>query len=115
MPAYHLSYDVKDSGKTNNDEFLNRITEEILKSLSPQWIYRPVASTIYFACAYGINMVKSSLVKILEKDAYYLLTEVKVIEDRPVRIRQGDPSLEKNFFEECKQIKEKNSKMSSSS
>ena len=115
MPIYHLSYDVKDSSKTDNDEFLNRITEEILKSLSPKWINRPVASTIYFTCAYGIDTVKSSLVKILEKDAYYLLTKVEVIEGRPVRFWQEDSSLQKNFSEECKQIKAKISKMSSSS
>lgn len=115
MSVYHLSYDVKDSGKTDNDEFINRLTEEILKTLRPKWIHRPVASTIYFTCAYGIDTVKSSLVKILENDAYYLLTKVEVIESYPIVILQKDSSLEKNFAEECKQIEEKISKESSTS
>jgi len=105
MAIYHLSYDVKDSKRTNNDEFLTKITEKILANFNPKWIYRPVASTIYFTCAYDIDAVKSVLVNALEKDAYYLLTKVEVLEDHPVRAWQEDPSLAENFAEECKQIK----------
>ena len=110
MAIYHLSYDVKDSKRTNNDEFLSKITEKILSNFNPRWIFRPVASTIYFACVYDIDAVKSVLVKTLEKDAYYLLTKVEVLEGNPVRAWLEDPSLAENFAEDCKRIKEGMSK-----
>ena len=104
MSVYHLSYDVKNSEKTDNNEFRKKIVKLILSELKPVWIYRPVASTLYFACAHDIDVVKSVLLTDLKADTYYLLTKIEVVQDCPVRTWLKNPSLAENFAEECKQI-----------
>ena len=110
MSVYQLSYDVKDSGKTDNNEFRKKIVWVILGNLRPSWIHRPVASTIYFSCAIDHEIVKSTLSKALSNEAYYILSKVEVNKGVAAGVWQKDPVLEKNFAEECEQIKKEGNK-----
>lgn len=110
MSVYQLSYDVKDSRKTGNDEFRKKIVRTILSDLRPSWIHRPVASTIYFSCSVDMAIVKSTLSKVLNIEAYYILSKVEVNEGSAVGVWRKDPVLEKNFTEECEQIKKEDNK-----
>lgn len=110
MAVYQLSYDVKDSKSTDNNEFRKKIVKSILRELKPSWIHRPVASTIYFSCGGDKKVVESTLSMVLRDEAYYILSKVEVNEGTAVGIWQKDPVLEKNFAEECEQIKKDDDK-----
>ena len=105
MAVYQLSYDVKNSAKTDNNEFRKKIVKSIFCELKPSWIHRPVASTIYFSCGIDKEVVMSTLSKMLSNEAYYILAKVEVNENAAACVWQKDPVLEKNFAEEYEQIK----------
>ena len=107
MSVYQLSYDVKDSEKTDNNEFRKKIVKSILAELNPSWIYRPVASTIFFSCKDDMSIVKPKLKQVMEDDAFYILTEAKIDKANNVVMAWSiDVELEKNFELEWKQLKE---------
>jgi len=107
MSSYQLSYDVKDSVKTDNNEFRKRIVKSILSELKPTWIHRPVASTIFFSCIDDMSVVKLKLKQLMEDEAFYILTEAKIDEANNVVMAWSmNAELEKNFELEWKQLKE---------
>ena len=110
MAVYQLSYDVKDSVKTDNNEFRKKIVKSIFCELKPSWVYRPVASTIYFCCDIDKEVVKSTLSIALNNEAYYILSKVEVNDGTAEGVLQKDPVLEKNFVEEYEQIKKDGNK-----
>ena len=93
MSVYVLSYDVKDSAKTDNDEFRKKISLEIFRKLKPGWIHRPVASTIYFSCQYDFTYVQSVIVPVLKAEVYYIISKVEVNEGSTKTIWQKDKVL----------------------
>lgn len=106
MSVYHLSYDVKDSDKTDNNEFRCRITKGIIKSFNPKWIYRPVASTLFFTCTNDMSIVGPKVKQLMDKESFYILTETKIDEKNYAVLEwAADQALEKSFNKECEQIK----------
>ena len=108
MSVYQLSYDVKDSKKTDNNEFRKKIVKSILVELKPSWIHRPVASTLFFCCKYDMSIVKTQIAQLMVDEVFYILTEAKInSEDKVVMSWVKDPELEKSFKQECDQIQNK--------
>ena len=107
MSSYQLSYDVKDSVKTDNNEFRKRIVKSILSELKPAWIHRPVASTIFFSCTDDMSIVKPKIKQLMEGEAFYILTEAKIdMANNVVMAWSINAELEKNFELEWKHLKE---------
>ena len=108
MSVYQLSYDVKDSEKTDNNEFRKKLVKSILVKLKPSWFHRPVASTLFFCCKYDMSIVKAQIAQLMVDEAFYILTEAKInSEDKVVMSWVKDPELEKSFKRECDQIQNK--------
>ena len=106
MSVYHLSYDVKDSDETKNNEFRKRITKAIIEKLTPGWIKRPVATTIFFACSHDIDSVMKVLYSAFSNEAFYVITQSKVnSDDKVVMSWLPNEDLESNFADECAKIK----------
>lgn len=112
MSVYQLSYDVKDSERTDNNEFRKKIVKLILVELRPSWIRRPVASTIFFACKESWAVVESKVKQLMANESFYILTEVNIdhMDNRNTMVYSWSPDmeLEKNFKKEVEQLQDTN-------
>ena len=106
MATYQLSYDVKDHGKTDNNEFRKKIVRSIIDDFKPCWMHRPVASTIIFACSNEMSIVGPKIEELMGKESFYILTEAIIDKSNNVlMVWAPDSELEKTFKEEYEQLK----------
>ena len=106
MAYYHLSYDVKDSKKTDTEKFRRKVVKCLLDStINATGLKQPVATTITFHCGCDFIALKPKIQKCMGAESFYILSRVWYADNCVHWDNQGNPELQKDFNKLVEEVK----------